>query len=210
MVTLAPVHDDFGWKAHGENATSNLSAGMKIHYTLDGSRPTATSAVYDAPFMLDNGTVNAVAILNGEAGPVVNARFGYAKNGWNITAASQTDKHEAAKAVDADPTTYWKSTSLDKSAVAVDLGSKKKISGFIYTPQTADSEGMISRWQVLVSDNGSKWTKAGEYEFGNLINDPSPREQRLDKAVSGRYVKFVPLATTADSPCATIAELDIF
>ena len=160
--------------------------------------------------MLDNGTVNAVAILNGEAGPVVNARFGYAKNGWKITADSQTDKHEAAKAVDANPATYWKSASLDKSAVTVDLGSRKKINGFIYTPQKADSEGMISGWQVLVSDNGSKWTKAGEYEFGNLINDPSPREQRLDKAVSGRYVKFVPLATAADSPCATIAELDIF
>lgn len=210
MVTLAPVRSDFGWNNYGENASSNLSAGMKIHYTLDGSRPTAASAVYEAPFMLDNGTVNAVAILNGEAGPVVNARFGYAKNGWKITADSHTDKHEAAKAVDADPATYWKSASLDKSAVTVDLGSRKKINGFIYTPQKADSEGVISGWQLLVSDNGSKWTKAGEYEFGNLINDPSPREQRLEKAVSGRYVKFVPLATAADSPCATIAELDIF
>ena len=210
MVTLSPARDNFSWKSHGLNAASNLSAGMKIYYTTDGSRPTTQSKLYTSPFRLDHGTVNAMAVAHGENGPVMNARFGYVKKDWTLTADSETEGHTLRMAADANPRTYWKSSERKKSALIVDMGENKRVNGFIYTPQTENADGMISEMQVMVSNNGGKWRIVGNYEFGNLVNDPSPREQKFDKGVDARYVQFVPIRTADDSPCVTIAEIDIF
>lgn len=205
-LSIEPMRESFSSDA---NAAGNLAAGATIYYTLDGSQPTTKSSVYTAPFKMGRGTVNAMAVLNGQTGPVMNARYGYVKEGWKIT-GSAAEGHEASTAIDANPATYWKSADGGEQSITVDLGEKSRISGFIYTPQTQNSEGMIAKWQVQVSKDGKKWTDASTYEFGNLINDPTPREQQLNKAVDARYVKFTALETAADSPCATIAEIDIF
>ncbi len=211
MVTIAPSRDKFGWKNSGENAAANLNAGMKIYYTVDGSMPTTASSIYTAPFMIDNSPVKAMAVVNGESGPVTDVRFGYVKKYWKLVGkCSEVEKHSVMDAFDANPNTYWKSAGLDSSEIVIDFGQSQKIKGFTYTPQTANADGMISKWKVAVSDNGKKWRDAGTYEFGNLINDPSPREQRLSKMMKGRYVKLTPIETAENTPCVTVAEMDIF
>lgn len=208
MVTIEPKKETFSSDA---SAAANLSAGTTIYYTTDGSKPTKGSKVYDGPFAMGDGVVNAMAVLNGEEGPVMNVRYGYVKKDWKLTGvSSETDKHDGRMAFDADARTYWKSADGKDQYITIDMGAPKKINGFIYTPQTRNQEGMIAKWRVEVSRDGKKWRDAGVYEFGNLINDPTPREQKLSKAAGGRYVKFTALETAADSPCATIAEIDVF
>ena len=141
----------------------------------------------------------------------MNVRYGYVKKDWKLMGvSSETDKHAGRMAFDADARTYWKSADGKDQSITIDMGAPKKINGFIYTPQTRNQEGMIAKWRVEVSRDGKKWRDAGIYEFGNLINDPTPREQKLSKTAGGRYVKFTALETAADSPCATIAEIDVF
>ncbi len=208
MVTIEPKRESFSSDAA---VAANLAAGTTIYYTTDGSQPTEASKVYSGPFKMGDGVVKAMAVLNGQTGPVMDARYGFIKSGWKLlSVSSATENHEGNLAFDANPRTYWKSADGKVRSIAIDLGVSKKLTGFIYTPQTRNREGMIAKWRVEVSRDGKKWRDAGTYEFGNLINDPTPREQLLDKTVNGRYVKFTALETAADSPCATIAEIDLF
>lgn len=51
-------------------------ANSVIHYTTNGSDPTAESMVYTGPFSLnENTTVKAIAVLDGEASSVVSAEY---------------------------------------------------------------------------------------------------------------------------------------
>ena len=51
-------------------------AGAEIHYTTDGSNPTAESALYSAAFTLnDSATVKAIAIKNGVSSSVASKSF---------------------------------------------------------------------------------------------------------------------------------------
>lgn len=57
-------------------ALSSADAGAVIHYTLDGSAPTAASPVYTAPLALTaSTTVRAVAVLDGETGDDTTATY---------------------------------------------------------------------------------------------------------------------------------------
>ena len=52
------------------------SAGAEIHYTTDGSTPTAESTLYSAAFTLSNtSTVKAVAIMGGQSSEVASKTF---------------------------------------------------------------------------------------------------------------------------------------
>lgn len=51
------------------------TAGATIHYTLDGTTPTSTSAAYGAPFLVaSNVTINAVATASGESASSVTSQ----------------------------------------------------------------------------------------------------------------------------------------
>ncbi|MDE5688987.1 MAG: discoidin domain-containing protein, partial [Paramuribaculum sp.] len=71
------------------------------------------------------------------------------------------------------------------------------------------SKGGIAGAVIEVSTDGKKFKKAGQWEFGNLINDPTERLYVLDKAVTGRYLRIVP-QQTADGNAAVIAEIGIY
>jgi len=56
--------------------TMQASPGAAVHYTLDGSTPTAASAVYTAPVDLrSDATVKAVTVADGRLSAVAEARF---------------------------------------------------------------------------------------------------------------------------------------
>lgn len=211
-VTIAPKPQDFGWKSHGENATANLTAGCRIFYTTDGSEPTEASAEYTAPVKLDPCEIKAVAVLHGQTGAVVSERLGYAKSDWKLLGnSSQEKEHPAVAAFDADPATFWHTADAPKPHyIAVDLGAARNLSGFAYTPQTATSQGMMSAGTVKVSDDGKTWRKVADFEFGNLVNDPSKRFFYFDSPVTARFVRVEATATEAGSKTVAAAEIDIF
>ena len=72
-------------ETYTQDIARNLNAGFKIHYTTDGSTPTAESKEYTQPFALESGMVKAVALLNNEKGEVCQQQLGYLKKWeWKI------------------------------------------------------------------------------------------------------------------------------
>lgn len=69
------MQQKFGWKTYTQDIARNLNAGFKIHYTTDGSTPTAESKEYTQPFALESGMVKAVALLNNEKEKCVSSNW---------------------------------------------------------------------------------------------------------------------------------------
>lgn len=212
LVTLEAVQQEFHWKAHGEDIARNLNAGFKIYYTTDGSEPGEQAREYTAPFPMENGELKAVSVLNGRKGEVYGEHLGFVKKNWEVAGvSSETDRHGAALALDADPATYWKSAPENKSpSITVDLGEKRTLTGFAYTPQQVASEGMMAKGVIRVSVDGKNWKEAGRFEFGNLINDPVKRYFYFQPEATGRYVQIEATEIAGGGRTVAIAELDLF
>ena len=211
FVTITPLQQEFGWKAHGEDIAGNLNAGFKIHYTTDGTEPDESSPVYTAPFKMGKGELKAISILNGRKGAVMQEQVGLVKKGWKLlSTSSETPKQGANKAFDDDTRSYWRSGEGTAHSIAIDLGQTETLSGFAYTPQKDNSEGMIAKGNILTSNDGKNWTKAEEFEFGNLINDPTKRFHYFKAPVKARYVKIETAEIAANGKNAAIAEIDLF
>ena len=54
------------------------------------------------------------------------------------------------------------------------------------------------------------WETVEQFEFGNLINDPTPRTIIFKRPVNARYVKIVALEIAGGDDKAAIAEIDLF
>ncbi len=207
-MTIAPRRGGFG-----DDAAAHLSAGAVIYYTTDGTVPTTSSPVYTAPFVADNITVKAISVLGGEQSPVMEQQYGYVKKGWTVSGKSgeKDEKYPAEAILDANPRTFWVSGEMPGAWIAVDMDTAQQMRGFAYTPQTAaGGEGMIEQGNVQVSDDGKKWRNVGDFEFGNLINDPVTRYHWFKKPVRARYIRINATHIAGDSEVAAIAELDIF
>lgn len=210
FVTIAPRQSDFAWKPHGENASENLNAGSEIFYTLDGSEPTRKSDKYSEPLLVENRELKAVSYMRDEKGPVETQEFGLIKKEWKLVGAnSERHRGDAKFAFDANLKTFWQSEdSDDNHSIAIDFGAEKNIRAMAYTPQTIHSDGMIAKGEIQISKDGKNWETAEEFEFGNLINDPSPRTHRFAKDIKTRYIRIVTKEISNNSKSAAIAEID--
>ncbi len=211
-VVIQPVSSEFNWKPHNENLTDNLYKNMIIYYTTDGSQPSEQSNRYTGAFDLSKGDVKAVAIINKEKGAIASEALSIAKNNWKIVKAdSETQNHKAANAIDENPLTYWQSAASDNNHfIIIDLNKPYRLKAFAYTPQKQNSQGMMAKGKVEVSDDGINWQPAGDFEFGNLINDPSKRKYFFERVIEAKYMKITSTETAANDKTVTIAELDFF
>lgn len=212
VVTIEPLQQEFNWKAHGENIAQNLNAGFKIYYTTDGSEPTAVSTEYTSPFKIEVNELKAVSVLNGIMGAVHRERFGLVKDGWKLVEASgEQPNHSAVMAFDADPNTFWMTEEDDtRRFITIDLGAERSLNGFAYTPQSQDDKGMMAKGVVKVSNDGKTWAEVENFEFGNLINDPTKRFYYFKKRVEARYVRIEATEIAAGDKKVAIAELELF
>ena len=210
-VIIEPKLQDFGWNPHGQNAAGNLNVGYKIYYTTDGKEPGENATEYKSPFKMDRGEVKAVAVLKGEKGAVVSERLGLVKENWKLLeVSSETQRNPATAAFDAKAETYWQSEEGTLPLyLAVDLGSPQTLNGFAYTPQTRNSDGMMAKGVIKVSDDGKNRKEVERFEFGNLINDPSKRYHYFKKPVSARYVRVEATEIAAGGKVVAIAEFDL-
>ncbi|MFT3903784.1 MAG: alpha-L-fucosidase [Niabella sp.] len=212
-VVINPVQAEFGWKPHGENTTENLYKEMSIFYTTDGSEPTAGSKNYTGPFHLPKGEVKAVAIVNKEKGAIAAEVLGIAKNDWKIvgTDSEAGGRNKADFAIDENRQTWWQSKEAASGHfITIDLGKGYNLNAFAYTPQKRNNRGMMAKGTVEVSSDGQTWQRAGNFEFGNLINDPSTRKYFFGKTVTGRYVRVTATEIAGGDNTLAIAELDFF
>lgn len=211
MVTIAPQQTEFNWNPSGENAAGNLNVGYQIFYTLDGSEPTGNSLRYENPIKVENNTLKATSFNNGEQGPVHSEAFGLVKKDWVLLGADsqRSDRMAATNAFDGVRRTYWQSQEGGTPHfIAIDLGKEQELKAMVYTPQTFHGDGMIERGNIQVSTDGKNWKTVETFEFGNLINDPTPRTQQLAKPVTTRYIRVQATTIAGNSKSATIAELD--
>jgi len=211
MVAIAPLKSEFGWKPHGEDILKNLNTNFQIHYTLDGSQPTAQSPVYIQPIAVKGGQIKAVAINADKlVGAVAEETIGIAKKQWQlIDNSSEIPKHGAKLAFDADPKTYWESNDNGASQhISIDLGKQYNLTAFSYTPQKEHGKGMMAKGVVRVSNDGKNWSDAERFEFGNLINDPTKRTHRFSKNIQARYITVESTEITGEGKLLTVAELD--
>ena len=208
IVSIAPKKDNFSWKRHGIDFQKNLSSNLVIRYTTDGSDPTAKSDIYNKPFQLMSGEVKAKAFDKEQEGGLAEVEFGIIKKEWKVVAESSEKEHLAEKAVDNDVTTFWNS-GKGKPRFTLNLKKKVSIRGFIYTPPTDFKEGLFEKGIFRVSMDGKNWKDVATFDFGNLINDPTPRTKLFEKKVDGQFVQFELLFGAGGSTSGTIAEIDI-
>lgn len=210
VVAINPKKSDFRWNPHGQGSEGILDEGVEIHYTTDGSEPTESSAKYVAPLFIEKKEVKAAAFHNEMKGPTERQEVGISKKDWKLLDVSSEKQSAKAESVfDANPKTFWQTfLSNGEHYIAIDLGKEQSISGWIYTPQTKNSEGMIAKGDIEVSKDGENWEKVDTFEFGNLINDPTPRTHRLSKKINTRYIRITATEISANDKSATAAEID--
>ncbi|AIM37951.1 alpha-1,3/4-fucosidase [Sphingobacterium sp. ML3W] len=211
MVTIVPLKSEFGWKPHGEDILKNLNSKFQIHYTLDGSQPTAQSPVYSQPIAVKGGQVKAVAIsVDKLVGALAEETMGIAKKQWKILDFSnEVANHSASMAFDADSKTYWQSEDNGAAQhISIDLGQQYNLTAFSYTPQKEHGKGMMAKGVVKISNDGKNWDEVERFEFGNLINDPTKRTHQFAKQILARYIRVESTEITGGGNLLTIAELD--
>lgn len=210
MVTIKPKEHVFQWKSHGIDVAKNIHKDLQIRYTLDGTTPTKESKLYENPFLVESGEVKATSFSSEESGSEASSLLGVIKNDWVLIAAdSESENHSATNAFDANSDTYWLSSSTGSSHyISIDLNQERKLTGFTYTPQTENSEGMIEKGTIKISEDGKSWKVLEEFGFGNLINDPSPRRHYFEKPVNTRYIMIQSNVIAGGSKSAAIAEID--
>ncbi len=210
QLTIEPKEHDFGWKPHGEDISKNINSDLEIRYTLDGSEPTNTSTLYTAPFVHESGQVKARSFTKDQSGSVAEKTFGIIKKDWKLIGTDQeADGHAGTMAFDEHSQTYWTSTRNGDHFLAIDLGQQQNFSGFVYTPQTANSDGMIEEGLIKTSSDGKSWKTLEPFKFGNLINDPTPRTHYFNAPVSARFFRIESRVIAGGNKAAAIAEIDL-
>jgi alpha-L-fucosidase len=211
MVTIEPLQTEFNWKPHGENAAGNLNMGYEIFYTLDGTEPTRASNRYENPIKVERKQLRAVSFQGDAKGTVRNEEFGITKKDWKVLEVSsqRAGNRAGAMAFDANPRSFWQSADDETPHfIAIDLGVEHTLNAMIYTPQTIHSEGMPERGILQISNDGQTWHTVETFEFGNLINDPTPRTHYFTQPVTARYVRVEATAIAANGKSLAVAELD--
>lgn len=198
------VGTSFDWNNHG---MTDLS--QDIYYTLDGSEPTSSSAMYSEPLVLPlGGHLKARAIVGHRKGVVTEMRIGLAKEGW--TAVDQDGNSETASlAVDGNRHSSWISSEITvaKPSLTIDMKRDFSLSGLAYRP--AVNGGYIEAFDVEVSLDGQTWKKIHSGEFGNIRNDPGRRIVMFDKVTNARFVRLSRLVPPGGFTRVGAAEIDL-
>lgn len=135
------------------------------------------------------------------------------KKNWKVLAAdSEVAGCEAVRAIDGDPVTYWKSASSGGlHRLDVDLGETCRLSGFTYSPVSADEyAGSVYLYRFYASKDGKNWELCdGEGEFSNMKNNPVKQTVRFKKVYPARYFRFEAVREIDNRPYVAVGEIGI-
>lgn len=218
--TLPPTISDRD--TNGAVSLSNL-AGHKMVYTLDGSSPTAKSAIYTAPIALPMNrsvTVRAASLLsNGKLG-IEGSRIyaGLMPIGWKVVSVDSEETggadNSAARAIDGDSATIWHTRwnagKRQPHTITVDMDKTNRIAGFTYEPrQDGLLNGVVVKYRFETSEDGENWTTdIADGSFANIQNNPSLQEVSF-APVDARYFRFTSLQSIWNSGWTSAAEISV-
>jgi hypothetical protein len=133
------------------------SAGTTIFYTTDGTAPTTSSSVYQAPLTLStNATVNAYAATGTVASPITKAQFTIIKQAGGPLPSPWTNSDIGAVGL-AGSATYGGGIFTVDGAGA-DIWSTADAFQYVYQPLNGD--GQITACITTLQDT-DPWAKAG-------------------------------------------------
>ena len=130
-----------------------------------------------------------------------------------VYASSQEPREgDAAHLTDGDGSTIWHtmySVTLAKYPhwVDFDAASEKNMKGFIYTPRTDSSNGMVKDYEIYVSQDGKEWGEP--IKKGTLERSSEPQKVLFDKPVKARYIRFRALSEQYGYDFASGAEFNL-
>ncbi len=98
------------------------------------------------------------------------------RQAWLATASSAETaamNGAASRALDGDVSTFWHtrytgSTPSHPHTFSVNLGASYRIGGFRYLPRPGGTNGTITTWRFLGSNDGQTWTLLGSGDFNTL------------------------------------------
>ncbi len=198
--------------------TADAPAGCRIHYTLDGTRPTAKSPVYEKPIKA-TGRIRVRAALIDKSGELLGGySFSERYNGISFEKSLCTGKPvETSGGVNPD----------EKPEFAVDgYGDIKKFWGMIPAPQwlkvdlqgefTVDRISILPYWDykrfyqytIEVSGDGKEWTKVVD---ASQNTEPGTEKGYMHNfnPIKARYVK-VNILKNSDNPAVHLVDLRVY
>lgn len=180
-VSIDPQNNVF---RTGKSTVSSVNSSNEVHYTTDGSDPDVSSPIYEGPFKFENGTVRAVSVVNGEYGEISSRKIGYDRSSWKMT--------------------------INPYNTLIDCGKTIEMTAFNFIPNRNNFHGdYVSKGTMSVSPDGRKWSKVAEFEFGNIVNDPSVRHIDISAPVKGRYIRLDVLELVGDGDGFQSVDSDI-
>lgn len=199
------------------SSTSNA----KIFYTLDGSRPTEKSSLYQkALHISDDVLLRAVAMADGflpsevtreELMPKLNTISNYKKH-WKVMHADSFEPGNGPeKVLDGKEGTIWHTAWSENQTkhpheIQIDLGCEYVMAGFVALMRADGSNGVIKDYEYFISEDGINWgTPVVDSSFPAAKNR---HEIRFLKNVRGRYVRLV-AKSSMRGPWTTLAEFDV-
>jgi alpha-L-fucosidase len=220
IKTLPPTISD-----RSTNGVVNLSnlAGNKMVYTVDGSAPTTSSAIYTSPIALPMDrivTVRAASLLpNGQLGIEGSRIFaGMMPIGWKVVSVDSEETagadNSAARAIDGDSSTFWhtrwNADQHQPHTITVDMGAPHRIGGFTYLPrQDGLLNGVVDKYRFETSVDSVNWTtNIADGSFANIQNNPSLQEVSF-APVNARYFRFTSLQAIWNSGWTSAAEISV-
>ncbi|KRE30977.1 hypothetical protein ASG80_00255 [Agromyces sp. Soil535] len=111
------------------------------------------------------------------------------RTGWTVETSTSSAGHSAAKAIDGDVDTKWRTGLRAKNGdwFQVDLGGSRNISKIVLDNAADDAFEAIANYQVYVSDDGVDWGTAvarGTGHLGSVSISFAPQTARYVRIVS--------------------------